>query len=387
MTAPEAYPKLGKQKGTGLPCLSWALDIQGHSTMKISDISISRAIAHDVVRAPQLEEAPPQLSDELVVLDSEGEALVAKRLVDTVASGSHCVDVTVDDSSPGSPFDLATSMLDDEDDDFVEKSQGLATSLSQSQTAGTIKSGSAIFVQGTCLADDAECRFLAIMKADSDQGLYKRTRAGRITLTYVNEMLLGESQRLIKIAIFVEETPKGEDDDGTRSTSEFSVKVFDHLMSAGGGGEAAAYFFRAFLRCKIAHNAARQTKQFFELTRKFIDNLELDAIDKASFKGDLISHLRGNRGVIEPRSFARDVLPEEYQEAFVRECRQAGITKAFSKDTTLVKGKLKKQSLRFSSNVTLLAPSEIFREAIKIGKVTSDGWTEVKIKGSVEEAS
>ena len=51
------------------------------------------------------------LSDELVVLDEPGKKLVARRLVDTVASGSHCVDVDVDDSTVGSPFDKATGML------------------------------------------------------------------------------------------------------------------------------------------------------------------------------------------------------------------------------------------------------------------------------------
>lgn len=66
--------------------------------MNIANIEIRRAITHEVVRASHLTERPPVLSDALMVLDEPGKKLVARRLVDTVASGSHCVDVDVEDS-------------------------------------------------------------------------------------------------------------------------------------------------------------------------------------------------------------------------------------------------------------------------------------------------
>lgn len=354
--------------------------------MNLANVKITRAIAHDVVRAPQLDETPPTLSDELATLNAEGKNLIAKRLVDTVASGSHCVDVTVEDDTKDSPFDRATAMLDDKDSVFVRQSQQLATALSEAQTAGTIRSGSAIFVQGTCVADGTKSRFLAIIKADSDQALYKRKQGENITLTFVNDMLLGESQRLIKIAFFIEEQPRDDDEaEERRSPSDFSVKVFDHLMSNTGTGEAAAYFFRTFLKCKQADNAAKQTRVFYEFVRQFIDDLDINASERVNLKGDLISHLRGNRAIVEPRAFARDVIPEDHQDAFIQACRESGITRAFTKDTSLVKGKLKRQTLKFSSSVTVFAPSEVFRDSIKIGRTTPDGWTELKIKGSVEE--
>ena len=84
--------------------------------MNITNVDIIRVIAHEVVRASQIVERPPVLSDDLVVLDDRGKALVGRRLVDTVASGSHCVDVTVADGGAGSPFDEATAMLDSDDD-------------------------------------------------------------------------------------------------------------------------------------------------------------------------------------------------------------------------------------------------------------------------------
>jgi hypothetical protein len=352
--------------------------------MNITNVNIIRVIAHEVVRASQIAERPPVLSDDLVVLDDRGKALVGRRLVDTVASGSHCVDVTVDDGSAGSPFDKATAMLDSDDDGFVENSKHMAGSLSSAQTAGPIKSGSAIFVQGTCSADGTPSRFVAIIKADSDQGLYKRVDGESITLTYVSDMLLGESQRLIKIAFFIEEAARDDEATGGRQPEDFSVKVFDHLMQTSGDGDAAAYFYRTFLKCKLSHNAARQTKQFYEVVRSFIDEMPVSQAEKVSYHGDLISYFRQNRSTLEPRTFAQDVLPQELQDAFVRKCRDNGISQAFSKELDLVKGKLRRQSVKFSSNVTLYAPSEVFRDAVHIIGTSEDGWTELKIRGSIE---
>ena len=352
--------------------------------MNITNVDITRVIAHEVVRASQITERPPVLSDDLVILDDRGKALVGRRLVDTVASGSHCVDVTVDDAGVGSPFDKATAMLDADDVGFVANAKHLAGSLSTAQTAGPIKSGSAIFVQGTCTADGTPSRFVAIIKADSDQGLYKRVDGESITLTYVSDMLLGESQRLIKIAFFIEEAGRDGDAPGSRQPEDFSVKVFDHLMQTSGDGDAAAYFYSTFLKCKLSHNAARQTKQFYEVVRSFIEEMPVSQAERVAYHGDLISYFRQNRATLEPRTFAQDVLPQDHQDAFVRKCREQGITQAFSKELDLVKGKLRRQSVKFSSNVTLYAPSEVFRDAVQITGTSEDGWTELKIRGSIE---
>ncbi len=352
--------------------------------MNIANVDITRVIAHEVVRASQLAERPPVLSDDLVALDAKGKALVGRRLVDTVASGSHCVDVTVDDGGNGSPFDKATAMLDSDDDGFVANSQHLAGTLSSAQTAGPIKSGSAMFVQGTCSADSIPSRFLAIIKADSDQALYKRVKGESITLTYVSDMLLGESQRLIKIAFFIEQDERDGDPTAARQPEDFSVKVFDHLMQTSGDGDAAAYFYSTFLKCRLSHNAARQTRHFYEVVKSFIEAMPVSQAERVAYHGDLISYFRQNRATLEPRTFAQDVLPLAQRDAFVRKCHEEGITQAFSKELDLVKGKLRRQSVKFSSNVTLYAPSEVFREAVKITGTSQDGWTELKIRGSIE---
>ena len=351
--------------------------------MNLTNVEIARVIAHEVVRASQVEDRPPILSDGLVTLDDRGKDLVAKRIVETIASGSHCVDVCVEDDSVGSPFDCATSMLDVDDVNFVSSSRHLAESLTNAQTAGPIKSGSAIFVQGTCNADGSQSRFLSIIKADSDQALFKQVRELNISLTFVNDMLLGDSQRLIKIAFFIEEDTElsGE----RRKPEEFSVKVYDHLLQRSSDSDAAAYFYRAFLKCRKADSAPQQTRRFFEVARNFISTLPLPQSERVELHGDLISYLRQDLSVLEPRRFARDVLPQDKQDEFVSTCRKSGITQAISKDLTLLKGRLRRQSLKFSSKVTIYASPEVMKSAVKITGESGDGWTDVRIRGSIEE--
>jgi len=117
-------------------------------------------------------------------------------------------------------------LLDADDASFVGASKHLARSLSSAQTAGPIKSGSAIFVQGTCAADGQQSRFIAIIKADSDQALYKRIDGDNITLTYVNDMLLGESQRLLKIAFFIEESEQSSEEEQSGETHRLPEEIF-----------------------------------------------------------------------------------------------------------------------------------------------------------------
>lgn len=341
-------------------------------------------IAHDVVRAPQMADHPPVLSDQLMTLHRNGQSLVGQRLVATMSTGSHCIDVTVTDCSKDSPFAMVASMLDGDDSEFIASSQRLARLLTQAQVAGAIKSGSAIFIQGTCVSDGLDRRFIAIIKADSDQALHKRNNNGVLTLEYIGDMILGDSQSLYKVAFFVEE--HAADGTGPRSPDDFAIKVFDHMLQHSGRGVAAVYFLQTFLRCSVAENAAAMTKRFFSVTRDFIDELEIDAIDKMNLRADLFSFLRSKKPTIQPRDFALDFLPAQYQPAYIEACRAQKMTETISKDTSLLKGRIRRQSIRFTSQVTITAPpEEDIRSSVIVEGKAEEGWMRLKIRGGIEE--
>jgi len=74
-------------------------------------------------------------------------------------------------------------------------------------------------------------------------------------------------------------------------------------MQTSGDGEAAAYFYSTFLKCQLAHNASRQTKQFYEVVSEFIGHMDVPQAEKVELRGDLIAYLRGNRATLEPTYF------------------------------------------------------------------------------------
>jgi len=357
--------------------------IPKESAMNLSNITVNRIVTHEVVRAATIEDYPPSYSSKLMNIDERAKGLLAKRMTAAIGSGSHCVPVTVDDSTVGSPFDFSTRLLRCDDINFVNHSRHLAEMLSAAQLAGSIKAGTAIFVEGTCVLDDFQKHYIAIIKADSDQGLDKSKDGDIISLHYLSEIILGESQRLIKIAILFENRQPTNNALPVRDSDDFTINVFDHMLQNGGDRPASLYFYKTFLRCSLADDSPRKTKHFFETAISFINNLKLPSTDKADLRVDLISYMRGNRSTIEPRTFAIEVLPEPVQDCFVRNCRDVGIIDAIAKDNSLLKGKLKKHTVKFSSNVTIVAPSEIFKHCVHITGST-DGWTNIQIMGDVE---
>lgn len=354
--------------------------------MVIMNMQIKRAIAHEVLRQTkatvELAERPPIENDSLIPLDNRSQQLISERLITALGSGSSCVDVSVDEDRK-EPFLQISSMLDAVDNDFITYSQSLARQLSKAQIAGSIKSGSALFIQGSCMVDDQLTRFITVIKADSDRALSKQISDNTISFEYIQDILFGSSQRLIKIAFFTEDAER--EKEGPRSPDDFSIKVYDHLMQNSNDRAAAAYFYKTFLGCKIAVTAAVNTKKFFETITNFINNSKLPQDKKVTLRGDVISHLRGNVDVINPTTFAKEVLPKEYQDPFLSECREKGVADSFSRDITLIRAKLRRQSIRFSSNVTLYAPPDVLKESVIVKNQDEEGWTDIRIRGFITQ--
>lgn len=355
--------------------------------MSIINMRIQRVIAHEVVRASELNTRNPIYSNILISLDNQSLNLLIDRIMAVISQGSHCVDLTVEDTAPGRSFNIISNMLDFNDTEFITNSRNLAAQLSNAQTSGSIKSGSAIFIQGTLYDDGTESRFIAIIKADYDRGLMERIENNEVMLEYINNIILGDSTRLMKLALFIEinrNHTTGQNQ--VRNTDDFSIKVFDHLMQNSTNGNASLYFYSTFLGCRIADNSSSKTKKFYEITRNFINSINTGNEDKLELYGHLISYLSDNSTIINPREFSIDYFPEDQQDSFLRECKEQGIAESFSKNTQLIKGKLRRESIRFTSNITIIAlPEELHNSFCIIGPDDeNEGWVKVRIRGEIE---
>lgn len=356
----------------------------------LESLTLERVAIHEVVPASDLQNDVAIETTELLALNDAAKRLICDRLVSCTGSNSHCVDVEVENHAEGSAFQKCVSLLDSPPATFSTTSASLARALSQVQISGSIKAGLGVFLQGTGWQDNTEVRWICVMKADPDRGLVKKVTGTTIELQYVSDLIMSAQQRLLKIAFIVEElrNEASEAAQEIRDPSDFSLRVYDHLMSTTGRGTAAQYFYSAFLGCRLADNSAKQTRDFYEQTRKFIDSVSTDAAQRVEMRGHLVSYLKSQNSVISASKFAEDYLPEENQAAYKEKMKAAGIPdNGISKDNALLKTRLKKQTLRFSSKVFLYGSPEQIKDSIKFeASITKGGkkWTRLLIEGELE---
>jgi hypothetical protein len=348
-----------------------------------ANLKLDRLIVHEVLRASDLEaDREPTYSDAFLELDPNGEQLLCKRLTDALGSDSHSVELAVELDASGSCFDVVTQLLDADGPKFVRLSKDLAARLTNAQQAGTIKAGIAVIIDGTMGGGNGN-RFVIVMKAESDTGFIKeRTEKGWL-LRFINDLVLGAQQRLFKIGCFTEKTPGNSG--GTRPKEDFDVIVYDHQMSNTGDNNAARYFYGNFLGCRLADNAPRLTRMFYEAVCEFIDGLKLKPQQKMDARSDLVSYLKSQSRHVSVREYAERYLPTAQREPFTKRFRSINFpSRPVPKDLKTIKRKLQVRRIIFSSKVKISAPEEGFHSLVQI-KDVKDGWTNVRIKGSLEE--
>lgn len=357
---------------------------ENNAAMTFANLKLNRIIVHEVLLAADLEaERQPSYSDEFLVLDPKGEQLLCKRLADSLGSDSHSVELTVELDGEGSPFHLMTRLLDASDKDFARLSKDLAARLTNAQTAGTIKAGIAVVVDGTMGSNSKPDRFVAVLKAESDAGFVKEKTAKGLFLKFISEMVLGAQQRLYKIGCFVEKKSP-DDGDGIRSKDDFHVLVYDHQMSNTGNNEAARYFYGAFLGCRLADNASRLTRIFYEETCKFIDGLKLTPQKRLEARTHLVSYLKSEERHVSVKDFAERYLPSDMRTPFSKQFKQINFpARNVPKDVKDIRRRLQVRRMVFSSKVRISAPEDDFNDLVKI-QGEQNGWTNVTIKGSLE---
>jgi len=352
-------------------------------TVSFENLRVERLIVHRLGISSHQNQTAPSYSSELTVLDTDGAVTFQKRLTTALGTDSQCIEMSVKDESAGSTFQKTAALLDSDNAQFVSISVELAEKLTSEQRTANIKPGLAVIMTGTVGPRD-EHRVAIILKAETDSGFV--TEGGKhVILKFIDNLFLTPQQRLYKVGAFKEISTQVTGTDGLRKKGDFNVFVFDHLLS-GSTQEAALYFFRGFLGCDTAPSAKRQTRDFYTLTRDFIDKLDLSTEKRIDHGNDLTAYLRTVKASVQVREFA-----DQYFDPIIKAqyCTHMQAKKfpmtAVVKDTTLIVSKLRTRRIKFSSTVRITGPSDTFRDLVKVSPTGTDGWTEVKIKGTVEE--
>lgn len=353
----------------------------------LENLKLKRVVVHEVLTAADLRKRKPNHSVETIELDDDGKELICERLVASIGSDSHSEEMLVSNSGNDVPFQLIAKLLEEKDKGYISTTAGLADRLSDAQTMGSIKAGLGVFLQGIGDKEGETLRWIAIIKADPDRGFVKEIVGKKISLRFVADLVMGAQQRMLKVAFFVEDVRESKDT-SHRDSSDFTIKVYDHLLSNSGRGTSALYFYASFLGLKPAENSAKVCRDFYEKTRELTDELSNDDEEKLTYRSHLVSYLRSEKDQISAKEFADTYLPQRHRLAYMRKMKAAKFPDhAVRKDIRLIKTRLKKQSLKFTSKIVIAGSSEAIQKSVVLGQIVQlneEDWTEVKIKGRLE---
>lgn len=346
--------------------------------------SIERMIAHTIFpRTKEGNIVDPQLSSALIKLDPESKDLLQVRITDALGSKSHGIEVALEKDGEGSFMQRAALAIRANDSDYISISRDFAKSLAEAQTNPKWPGGVLIVITGK--VGKNQNYFIAVIKAETDQGFNIVETGGSVNLSLIKRMLLSQTQRLYKIGLFLEVNYQAPVEN-LYAASNYRYFLFDHLLTSTETKSAAAYFYNAFLGMNIVKSSKFQTRKFYEDTRAFIGTMDVSREDKVVLLEALRSELRSNKGTMSIASFAEDHLPTEAKGKYTAEMVDKGSPNtAMIKDLAYIKAKLRRpRKVEFTTGIKIQVPSDLnFAEHIKI-ESQIEGYTTVKIKGVME---
>lgn len=350
---------------------------------RFEGLSIEKIVAHRIfARKADKQSVAPKCSSKLVALDGQALDALQKRITEALGSRSHGVEMSIEKSSAESFFQNSAKMLHATDEDFIALSKIAAQSLTAAQNTPVIPGGVLTIISGRIGND--QLRFLAAIKAETQDGFRTEENAESVTMQYLKDLLLTPTQRLYKIGLIVEIATHKPTEDGYEP-SNFRAFLFDHLMTALETRKAAAYFYEAFLGMGIQSSAKKLTRDFFEFTKTFINTSQIEEDKKIELTEALRVELRSNAATVSARDFADRHLDGDLSKSYIEHMKNNGFPQnAVVKDNDYIKARLRKpRKLLFTSGVLLSGPADGFQELVKIMPTNDEGETLVRISGSI----
>ena len=346
------------------------------------NLRVERIIVHEIYKRGVTDTVVgPKLSSVCTTLDQNGMDTFLNRVIEAIGKDSHCIEMEIRQNGDDSAYATCGKILDSNPEAFISYSQRLATKLAESQVSQTIPGGIVLVFKGS--VGNGNDRYVGIMKAELQGGFNRELVDSRLLLQYLSSLFLTPTQRLYKVALFIETNRC--DDPESRTPEDFDILVFDHNMKSDETRQAAKYFYETFLGCGFSPSDRKLTSDFFNKTNSFIGGLHLSDEDMVDLKTSLYSYLKvSQRPTISIDSYAQEYLPMGLRDNFRNFMVQEGFPEnEINKDLTYLKNKLRKRNLKFTTKVNISAPSEDFERLVKIIDQTAERTT-VSILGHLE---
>ncbi|WP_407289500.1 nucleoid-associated protein [Raoultella planticola] len=359
--------------------------------MNILKLKIEKIAIHQIfIREDPKTIKKPVKGKELIKFDETAMQDFKKRVLDSLGNGSSAVRMVIADQAECKTPSIINKLHGLDEKEFIDTSYLIAERLAAAQTTKNISGGIVVVFSATY--NHNELKFVGIIKADIHSAYQKAVdpNTQEISLTYVKEVLLTPSTRLYKSAgFFMQENAEETADLNT----SWLVDISDYQIDKSDGRAAAKYFYQDFLGCDYPLTSARTTKQYFELTSNFINKMDISEEERSDLHNALYSDLKANRSIkVSPIDFANshmsDVDVDNFRE-YLEEYDFA--VEPFIKNLDHITSKLKSRRVRFSRDIRISAPSDVFEGLIEMetfpGEKQEDGstptWTKLLIKDRI----
>lgn len=340
-----------------------------------SDITFNSIILHNVHKPGEIGPTPPTLSYEMTILDDAGRTLLQNRVSKVLAAGVGSIAMDVRDKTQGSCYTFAKQLIQATKKEFIGISAFIAHHHTTIHKNKRWPDGTLVIISGTLDKDKKRC--LIIIKAEQQTGFTEIIEEGKITLSFLKNLILTPQSKLYKIGVFYETIAKS---DG--AVDELTAHVYDSNIKSDDERQAAKYFYSSFLGLVIPADSLQRTREFFTLTSEFIENNNATPARKVNLQDALFTYLKTDKSqTIETAEFAdKYMLAGEADNYTNFMQRKEFPDSAIIKDTKNITRKLAHRRLNFSDGIKISAPSDVLSKKVTITNVT-DTETTVIIQG------
>lgn len=362
--------------------------------MQFLNAKIDRIIIHQIYKKNKDEDKKaPYQGEELTLFEDNALRNFTTRFDDAIGANSKAVKMLIDiEKSKPLLSELAIKALHDTDGAFIKSSFDIAKKLDDAQTRASYPDGIVVIFNGTCNYNPPR-EFIGVIKAETHSGYekLKDSKTGRISLKYINEVVLTPGTKLYKTAAFMKKRNYNKDE--TDLNKNWEVWVSDSQVSGSDGKAASDYFLKAFLGFTYPETSARKTKAFYETTMSYIESLDLDAEQKNNYMNALTTYMKVDKSnIIYPLDFALKYFEDDHKTEYKDFLEEHDVdTDSIVKDIEHIKSKLKFRRLHFRGRIRIEGPPEEFKEKVVFEEIDGDEdkkgnkprWTKVIIKEQI----
>ncbi|SFT24475.1 hypothetical protein SAMN05444586_10588 [Acinetobacter bohemicus] len=362
--------------------------------MSLINLSVDRIIIHQIFQKTSDKFTMPIKSNDYTNFAPSAMSDFEARVVQSLGVDSKAVTMKILDqnNSQDLPY-LVNSCVDECNTDFIESSYQIAEKLARAQFHKSSAISGGIVVVFTGKQGHPQKRLLGILKAELHSGYEKLIdpKTGQISLKHIQELLLTPNSRLFKTVGFCENL--NYDPASTDLNDKWTPLIFDSQISKADGKASAEYFYRKFAGCGYLESNARTTKQFFDVTKKFIFQLDKPSEEKYELLNALTTYLKVDKSsAVDPTDFAEKYFDIDTCDNYRNHLIDNEIpTSSFIKDIEHIQSQLKLLKYTFSNNVKLEADPEIFKKDVIVtpikGEKDENGhipdWTQIIVKSKL----